>query len=181
MLESRDLLLLTPQETDPDALADYYQRNRAFLAPFEPVREEAFFTPQHQRTLLLEEGEAAAARRSYVFYLALKAEPRRIIGLVRLSNVVWGAFLSAHLGYKLDEACLNRGLMTQAVARVSEYAFKVLGLHRLEANVMPRNLPSLRVLQKCGFQPEGLARQYLKINGVWEDHLHNVLLSPYPV
>ena len=56
MLESRDLLLLTPQETDPDALADYYQRNRAFLAPFEPVREEAFFTLQHQRTLLLKKG-----------------------------------------------------------------------------------------------------------------------------
>ena len=52
-----------------------------------------------------------------------------------------------------------------------------LGLHRIEANIMPCNLPSLGVAEKCGFVREGLSRKYLKINGVWEDHIHMVRLN----
>ena len=63
------------------------------------------------------------------------------------------------------------------VALVAGFAFGPAALHRVEANVMPRNTASLRVLEKCGYRPEGLARRYLRINGVWEDHIHMVRLN----
>lgn len=65
--------------------------------------------------------------------------------------------------------------MTETTKAVVKYAFKDLGLHRIEGNVMPRNERSLRVVEKCGFQSEGIAEKYLKINGVWEDHVHMVI------
>jgi ribosomal-protein-alanine N-acetyltransferase len=68
--------------------------------------------------------------------------------------------------------------MTEAVAAVVELAFGPLQLHRVEANIIPRNMPSRRVVEKLGFVNEGLSPKYLKINGVWEDHMHYVVLNP---
>ena len=67
--------------------------------------------------------------------------------------------------------------MTQVIAMVTQYAFTERKLHRTEANVMPRNKASLRVLEKNEFQEEGLAKHYLKINGIWEDHIHMVKIN----
>ena len=66
--------------------------------------------------------------------------------------------------------------MTEAVRAAADIAFTDLDLHRIEANIMPRNGASLRVAEKAGFYHEGLALKYLRINGVWEDHIHMVLL-----
>ena len=88
-----------------------------------------------------------------------------------------GAFLSCYLGYKLDKDEINKGYMTEAVKKGVEVVFNELGLHRIEANIMPRNKASLRVVEKLGFYNEGLAYKYLKINGKWEDHIHMVLLN----
>lgn len=158
-------------------MADYYRRNRDFLAPFEPVREPAFFTVEGQRALLETEAEQAAAGQVCRFYLSRKDESGAVIGMVALNGIVRGAFQSCFLGCKPDMEHLNRGYMTEAVKAVKQIAFTLLKLHRIEANIMPRNAPSLRVAEKCGFQFEGLARNYLKINGVWEDHIHMVLLN----
>lgn len=157
--------------------AAYYARNRDFLRAFEPARDAAFFTPAHQRALLAQEKEARAAGTAFRFYIVPAAQPEKIIGAIGLSNVVWGAFCSAFLGYKLDADYLSRGYMTAAVGMLVRYAFEELGLHRIEANVMPRNAASLRVLEKNGFVNEGLSRDYLKINGVWEDHIHMVKIN----
>ena len=108
------------------------------------------------------------------FYIRLTEEPELVAGTISLTSIVMGAFRSCFLGYKLDKDYLNRGLMTAAVGLVTDYAFSQLQLHRIEANVMPWNQASLRVVEKNGYQPEGLAREYLYINGRWEDHLHMV-------
>lgn len=171
---------ITLVEADPalaEALACYYRRNRDFLRQFEPAREEKFFTPACQKELLLREMEERQAGRGYRFYIKDANRPGEIIGSIGLNNVVWGAFRSAHLGYKLDRDYINRGCMTAAVAMVTEYAFQELRLHRIEANVMPRNRASLRVLEKNGFENEGMSKYYLNINGVWEDHIHMVKLN----
>ena len=177
MLENDTLRLLPPRLDLAPALCDYYRRNRTFLSPFDPVRPETFFTSEDQRAVLAEEIAAETERRGYRFYITLQADPTCIIGAIGLSNVVWGAFRSAFLGYKLDEQHVNAGVMTAAVALVTDYAFQTLGLHRIEANVMPRNKASLRVLEKNGYTAEGMSRQYLNINGVWEDHIHMVRLN----
>jgi ribosomal-protein-alanine N-acetyltransferase len=90
---------------------------------------------------------------------------------------VYGAFLSCFVGYKLDAEYVNRGYMTEALRRVAEFAFADIGLHRLEANIMPRNGASLRIMQKLGFECEGISSRYLMIDGVWEDHARYVLFS----
>ena len=177
ILENEILRLLPADPALAPRAAAYYIRNRAFLRPFEPERPPAFFTPEAQRGILLREMLDAQSGRAYCFYIEPKCAPALLIGGIGLNNVVWGAFCSAFLGYKLDAAYTGQGYMTEAVRLVAEYAFTQLGLHRIEANVMPRNTASLRVVEKNGFASEGLAQKYLKINGVWEDHLHMVKLT----
>lgn len=96
------------------------------------------------------------------------ARPEKIIGL---DNVVRGAFCSAFLEDKPDADYLSRGYMTAAAGMLVRYAFRKSGLHRIEANVM------LRVLEKNGFVNEGLSRDCLKINGVWEDRIHMMKIN----
>lgn len=177
MLQNEWIQLMPPSLSLAEQAADYYCRNREFLKEYEPKREEGFFTPERQREILENEIRSWRAKLSFRFYIRPAAEPEKIIGIAALNNVVYGAFCSAFLGYKLDREYLNRGYMTMAVDMVTAYAFNVLGLHRLEANVMPRNKASLRVLEKNGFLNEGLSKYYLNINGVWEDHIHMVKLN----
>ena len=177
MLKTERLLLLPAKEDLAPRLAEYYRRNRDFLRSFEPPREEDFFTAARQRALLVQEAEAAEQNTSRRFYLQLPDQPDRIVGMVGLNNIVWGAFCSCFLGYKLDGELTGQGYMTEAVAAVTDFAFTRLRLHRIEANVMPRNRASLRVLEKNGYINEGLSRYYLNINGVWEDHVHMVRIN----
>lgn len=171
------LQLRPPHAELAEEVRDFYLRNRAFLAPFEPRREEVFFMPPHCRQALKKEVARAKAKEAFQFYLFEGEKPDRMIGMVALNNIVWGDFCSCFLGYKMDEAHTGKGFMTRAVSCVCQWAFSELGLHRIEANVMPRNKASMAVLQKCGFENEGLARKYLRINGVWEDHIHMTKLN----
>lgn len=97
--------------------------------------------------------------------------------MVGASGIVMGAFRSCYLSYKLDKTLLRRNLMSEALGRFVRALFDDAALHHVEANIMPRNLPSLAVARKLGFVEEGLSPKYLKINGTWEDHVHMVLLS----
>lgn len=178
-LETRSLILRTANTAFADGLLAYYVKNKAFLEAFEPERGADFFTLAQQTALLLQDSQSEEAKTAYRFYLFLREAPQTIIGSVALTNIIRGCFLSCFLSYKLDQDHINKGYMTQAIRAVVGYAFDILGLHRIEANVMPRNLPSRKVLEKCEFQEEGLAKKYLKINGVWEDHIHIVLLNEF--
>ncbi|MFR8052394.1 MAG: GNAT family N-acetyltransferase [Negativibacillus massiliensis] len=171
-------LLFLPAETSlAKGIAEYYLRNREFLRAFEPERDESFFTEETQRELLIQEEENICKAVGFRFYLAPASQQEKIIGKIALNNVVWGCFESCFLGYSLDKDYLRQGLMTEAVNECVRIAFEELGLHRIEANVMPHNQASLGVLKKCGFCEERLAKKYLKINGVWEDHIHMVKLN----
>jgi len=180
VLETGDLILrLSGAEFAPELL-DFYARNRDFFLAFDPARDAEFYTLKWQRDALSKEAEQAGRREAYRFYLFPKENPGAVIGMVGLNNIVWGAFLSCFMSYKLDGGYLNRGYATRAVNAAVGFAFKELGLHRVECNIMPRNAASLRVAEKCGFRAEGLARKYLRINGVWEDHVHMVRINEDP-
>lgn len=181
MLETKSLLLRPAHPDLAEEAAAYFLRNRDFLTPFEPVRPKDFYTPEYQRSVLAEDLEKARRGEAFRFYISPKEDPAKIIGSIGLSNIIRGCFHSCFLGYRLDCQFLNRGYMTEAVVACTRFAFLELELHRVEANVMPRNLASLRVLQKAGYREEGRASGYLKINGVWEDHIHMVRLNDRPV
>lgn len=176
-MESGHIRLIPAHPDLAVAVTDYYRRNRDFLRSTDPVRAEEFYTGEFQRKLLSEAARARQEGRGCRFFITPVGEPGKVIGFVVLNNIVWGAFRSCFLGYALDRDYLRRGYMTGAVALAADYAFRCLGLHRIEANVMPRNGASLGVLEKNGFQNEGLSRAYLSINGVWEDHIHMVKLN----
>lgn len=164
--ETKHLRLTLANPALAGFLADYYTRNRAFLTPFDPVRGHSFFTEAGQRVLLEEEQLQVTQDQAFRLYLSRGENPTEIIGMIGLSSIVRGAFQSCFLGYKLDGRFLRRGYMSEALEKLVQISFFELGLHRIEGNVMPRNTASLRVLEKAGFQNEGISPKYLNINGV---------------
>lgn len=174
-LSGERLILRTLAESEADKILDYYIRNEAFLAEWEPVRSGEFYTLPFQREQLVRDRREIEAGRLVRIWILEKIRPDRVIGTVALNNIVRGAFQSCHLGYKLDQEKIRRGYMSEALALVINYAFGELHLHRIEANILPRNRASLRTVEKLGFYHEGLALKYLNINGHWEDHVHMVL------
>jgi ribosomal-protein-alanine N-acetyltransferase len=90
--------------------------------------------------------------------------------MINLSQIFYGPFCNAYLGYGLGVGFTGQGLMTKAVGLILKYAFVDLKLHRVEANVQPDNLASIAVLKRNGFRREGYSEKYLKIGGRWRDH-----------
>ncbi len=92
------------------------------------------------------------------------------IGEINLNSVQRGAFQNAYLGYWVDQARAGHGYVPEAVVLALQFAFERVNLHRVQIAIVPRNLRSLRVVEKLGIRHEGIALKYLEINGTWEDH-----------
>jgi [ribosomal protein S5]-alanine N-acetyltransferase len=103
-------------------------------------------------------------------YAFLVCHDGAIAGVVNLTNIVRGVFKSGYLGYYAFAGHERQGVMRQGLALVVRHAFKVLKLHRLEANIQPANTPSIALVKACGFRLEGHSPSYLKIGGRWRDH-----------
>lgn len=173
------LLLRTCSPADASEVCAYHIRIWPTIAEWMPQVDPNYFTLAAHAERLDGEQELHRQDRGLRLYLSLRADPeQQIIGDIHLANIVRGAFQSCFLGYKMDSAHMCRGYMTEAVRHMVDYAFNHMQLHRIEANIMPLNLASRRVVEKCGFTLEGRSTKYLKINGVWEDHLHYVVLNP---
>lgn len=156
---------------------EYLSNNRVFLRGWEVEKSKNYFTLDYQRMSLKKDMENFRLEKSLRFWIFKKDNTKKIIGSISLDNIIRGPFQSCFLGYKLDNFELNKGYMTEATEKIIDIAFNGYGLHRIEANIMPRNLASIRVVEKLGFQNEGLAKKYLLLNGIWEDHIHMVLLN----
>ncbi len=173
-----DVQIRLVTEDDAAPLTDLLRRNRGFLAPWEPHREDAFFTEDAQldqlRTVLARH-EAGTA-----MPLLINVD-QRLAGRITVNDIVRGAFQSAHLGYWVDQAPGGRGVATAAVATAVRLAFDDLGLHRLQADTLEHNAASRAVLVRNGFTEIGRAPRYLRIAGRWQDHvLHQLLNEPSP-
>ena len=147
---------------DAEELAALYRANRDFLAPFEPIRPADFFTGEGQRDRLARQLKDD----THPFAILDDGE---IAGTINLFNIVRGAMEGGTIGYWVDGGRNGRGLATDAVAELLAYAFRDVGLHRVEAATLVDNLPSQRVLEKNGFERIGLARRFLRINDEWRD------------
>jgi ribosomal-protein-alanine N-acetyltransferase len=154
---------------DAVVLADLVARNREFLAPWEPVRPEAYFTLEGQADVVTEALERYADGTQVP--RVILDETGAVVGRINLNNIVRGVFLSASVGYWLAEEAGGRGLATAAVAEMVTVGFSVEHLHRLEAGTVPENVRSQAVLTRNGFEQFGYAPRYLSIAGRWQDHL----------
>lgn len=162
---------------DAPALCRYRVENRAHLAPWEPLRDEAFYTLQHAERTLADAAEAIRQDRGYP-WLVLDRDGDAILATFTFANVVRGPFQACHLGYGIAARAQGQGLMHEALQAGLAWAFDELGLHRVMANYLPRNERSARLLARLGFEREGYAKRYLQIAGVWEDHILATRIRP---
>jgi [ribosomal protein S5]-alanine N-acetyltransferase len=154
-------------ETHAGALAAAYVRNRDHLAPWDPVRPAAFFTPAGQAADVV--ARLDVVRRGLGASWVL-VDGDEVVGRVNLNNIVRGVFQSSSVGYWVDGERTGRGLATAMVGYAVEQAL-ALGLHRLEAGTLVHNVASQGVLRRAGFAEYGRAASYLFIAGAWQDHV----------
>jgi ribosomal-protein-alanine N-acetyltransferase len=109
--------------------------------------------------------------------LVCRKEDLAIVGAINLSQIVYGVFKSAYLGYQVGSPFAGHGYMTEGIRLVLRHAFDAMRLHRLEANIQPSNVASIALVERAGFTKEGYSRRYLKINGRWRDHERWALIA----
>ncbi len=165
----RGLVLRAPDLSDYPQWAELREHSRAFLTPWEPIWPSDDLTRAGFRRRLRRYAEDILEDRAYPFII-IREEDNTLIGAVTLANVRRGIVQSGTIGYWIGQPFAHRGYMTAALRVLLPTLFGELNLHRVEAACIPTNTPSARVLEKCGFAREGLARRYLCINGVWQDH-----------
>lgn len=165
--------LITAEDALP--LAELLRSNREFLAPWDPIRPEEYFTADGQRRAIAQSLEQYHEKTTVPYVIV---EHGQIVGRVTLTNVVRGSFQSCNLGYSVGLAHNGRGFATAAVGEIMAVAFLELGLHRIEAGTLVHNVASQRVLERNGFVRFGLAPRYLNIAGRWQDHVMYQALSP---
>lgn len=166
-------LELIPSTVDlAEQVVDFYKRNEKHLAPWDPPKPAYFCTESYQRkrlNLAAQDAEAGTAMR---WWLCPRNESHTLIGSIGLTAIARGPFQNAMLGYAIDKQLEGQGLMREALLAIIEHAFSPkIHLHRVQANVRPENLRSLRLLESLGFEREGFAKDYLYINGTWRDHV----------
>lgn len=176
VVETERLTLKILDATMAESVLEYYLLNRAFLEPWEPKRNEGFYTYETQFTSLALDAQAMDRGEMLRYWIYLK-DGTGPIGTIALTNIIRGVFKSCFLGYKLSESHGGKGYMVEAIEKIVEIAFQDLKLHRIEANIMPHNIRSRKSVEKLGFKEEGLSEKYLKINGKWEDHYRFTLIN----
>lgn len=160
-------------------LLDYRLRNRSHLAPSEPARGAEYYTQEHAASRIAQmraDTEAGAA----LYLAALDRASGQVVALCSFTNIVRGPFQACHLGFSVDQALEGSGLMAEVVGAGINYVFDQLGMHRIMASHMPRNERSAGLLTRLGFEREGYARSYLRINGQWEDMVLMALIDERP-
>lgn len=168
--------LRTLVEADAPSLALLLSENKYFWSTYEPLHHPNFYTVETQRKKIIEGLYLLNEKREFSFGIFVKGT-NRLIGHISLYAVKRMPYSSAFIGYSMDQHFAGKGIATAAAKAVARFAFEQVGVHRLEAYVAPPNISSIRVLEKVGFQQEGLLRKLLYINGQWVDHYIYALLA----
>ena len=168
-LTGERVFLRSPERGDYEDWASLRGRSRNFLAPWEPSWPEDALSRASFRARVARYAEDWRTDQAYNLFIFTHDET--LIGGVGLSNLRRGVSETANLGYWIGEPFAQRGYMTAALPLVLAFAFDRLRIHRVEAACLPNNAPSRSLLVRAGFRQEGYARQYLCIEGRWQDHL----------
>jgi ribosomal-protein-alanine N-acetyltransferase len=179
LVRGEGLYLRPPDMRDFEAWADLRAQSRAFLTPWEPSWPSDDLTRAAFRRRVRRNHQEINNDEAYPFLLFRDDDV--LMGGLTLGQVKRGVVQAATLGYWIGEAHARQGLMSAAVRAVTGYAFATLRLHRIEASCLPHNVASTKLLERTGFTREGYARAYLRIDGVWQDHLLYGLLETDPL
>ena len=147
-----------------EPLQTYLLNNRSRLAPFEPQRSDSYFELESIDQRMAQQITEQNNRQALYLLINLKGS-NKVIATVNFTNMVFGVFQACHLGFSIDKDYEGQSLMTEILGAALEFVRKEYGLHRIMANHLPNNIRSERLLTKLGFEREGFAKSYLKING----------------
>ncbi len=164
------VVLRVPQMSDYAEWAALREASREFLTPWEPTWPPDDLTRASYRRRIKRYAEDQRSDLAYPLFVFRKSD-NVLVGGLTLANIRRGCAQAGNLGYWMGAAHSRRGYMTAAVKAVIPFAFETLRLHRVEAACIPANIASIRLLEKTGFRREGFAREYLCIDGAWQDHL----------
>ncbi len=175
ILQTERLTLRVLQLEDSPSYQHYLLDNQAHLQRWEPERQPDYFSLQACEARIAQFNQQFISGTGFPFSIWLED---RMIGICHFSNVVRGAFQACHLGYAIAADCEGKALMREAVQAGLDYVFLQQGLHRVMANYVPENTRSAALLRSLGFEQEGYAKAYLRINGSWRDHVLTALVAP---
>lgn len=173
---TRIIIRMATNEDIPKIL-NYFSENKTHLTPYYPSWQGGFFTREYWELQIQVNYQEFANDRSLRLFIFPKANPNKIIGTLNFSNIVRGAAHYCNVGYSLAESEQGKGYMTEAMQSSIEYMFQEFNMHRIMANYIPHNQRSGNLLRRLGFVVEGYARDYLMINGKWEDHILTSLIN----
>ena len=173
------ITLRPPKQGDWKHWASVREQSREFLAPWEPTWPYDALTRRAFRRRVKAYNQEMRQGSGFSF-LIFRNTDGALLGGVTLSNLRRGVAQAASLGYWIGQPHARQGYMSDAIALVLDYGFEQLGMHRIEAACLPHNDASKSLLLKMGFSQEGYARQYLRINGSWQDHLLFAILRSDP-
>lgn len=176
MVRGDGLYLRPAIAADYSAWARLREQSRAFLTPWEPTWPSDDLTRAAFRRRLRRQAEDIARDEGFAF-LIFESTSDELLGGLTLGGIRRGVAQAATLGYWMGAPHAGKGRMTRAVAAVARFGFDTLRLHRIEAACIPDNAPSIALLERNGFQREGFARAYLKIDDAWRDHILLALLE----
>ncbi|GCD10390.1 GNAT family N-acetyltransferase [Clostridium tagluense] len=180
LYETERLVLKVIDGSFAELVLDYFNRNREHLREFDSLRSEDFYKAENRKKAVEQELIDITNGNQLRLWIFKKTDIgfEKIIGTICFSHIIKSFCLSCYVGYSIDYSETNKGYITEALKKGIDTIFDEYKLHRIEATVMPKNILSLKVLDKLNFKNEGLSEKYQKINGKWEDHLHMVLLNP---
>ncbi len=167
---------IVTNESHTQKLLKFYTDNRVHLTPWEPERNDRFYTLDYwqeqmqNREVEMQDGRAA-------FFVAMD-DAENVIAVCNLTNIVRGVFQAGYMGYAVAEAYQGKGVMKALCEHVVKYAFEELKLNRVMSNYLLHNERSGNLLKALGFEQEGYAKRYLKIHGQWQDHILTARINP---
>ena len=165
--------------SDFSAWREVRLRNVDWLTPWEPLRVPGQPDPAQSRDAFAMRCSTRARERqlgtSYGFGLFVNGTD--FAGEINLNSVQRGPFQNAYVGYWIDQMHAGNSYISEGLVCVAKCAFEQLALHRIQIAIIPRNAKSRRVVEKLGIRDEGIARRYLQIHGVWEDHIRYAITS----
>jgi ribosomal-protein-alanine N-acetyltransferase len=171
--------IVTPPSPDCAArMCAYLGPNRERFAPHGPKFPEGYFTEEFWKRRLRTYANNFALGKAVHFSIFERDDDGRIVGDANFTGIARGVLHACFLGYKIDAGFEGKGIMRRALEATIAYMFDVQNLHRIQANYLPGNERSERLLQRLGFQREGLARDYLRLDGRWKDHVMTALINP---
>lgn len=188
--DTKRLYMEILSENAASQVLQFYLDNREIFEQYEIDRPKNFYTEPYQRTILRSEYNLAVRQSLVRYWIFEKGEdgesPRRtargqcgkIAGTFSFYNIRRSAYQSCELGYKFNQEMWGRGYAQESLERGIKIVFEELQIHRIEALVMPGNQRSIRVLEKLGFQSEGIRRQNVNLHGIWQDHEVYSLIRP---